>query len=164
MNKVLCKSTTSFVVSFIFLLQLTTVFACLLGVRRVIVLARLRLLKAQKLPGIYSKASVIATLILINFVVCWIPFFLIDLTDGNIFQRVTMDLFLLKSAVNPFLYIYAVRSIRHNLKIFLMCQCRKTENSAKTYHLRKRKRILKDSTYSYCNSAKSVTIVVEKNL
>ena len=42
-----------------------------------------------------------------------------------------MDLLLLKSAINPTIYIYGIRSLRHEMRLVCMCKCRLDEKTAK---------------------------------
>ena len=46
-------------------------------------------------------------------------------------HHLVMDLLLLKSSINPSIYIYGIRSLRFEMKVLCMCRCRTDPSTAK---------------------------------
>ena len=78
---------------------------------------------------IYSRAMKTTILLLASFCVCWLPLYIVNVIDPlrvllpSFVHHVSMDLLLLKSAINPAVYIYGVRSVRRELRLLCMCRC-----------------------------------------
>ena len=78
----------------------------------------------------YRRASKLTLVVFISFCVCWLPIYLVSILDPdrsllpNQLHRFAMDLLLLKSSVNPTIYICAMRSLRHELRLMCICKCR----------------------------------------
>ena len=76
---------------------------------------------------IYKRAMKTTVLLFVSFCFCWLPIYVVNILDPFTvylpLHHVAMDLLLLKSAINPAIYIYGIRSVRRELKLLLMCRC-----------------------------------------
>ncbi len=78
----------------------------------------------------YSQAKKITTLVFGSFLFCWLPIYVINIIDPeqkripDDIHHIVMDLLLLKSAINPTIYIYGMRSVRYEMRLLCMCRCR----------------------------------------
>ena len=69
-------------------------------------------------------------LLFLTFGVCWVPIYVANIIDPlhvrfpSYIHHIVMDLLLLKSAINPAIYIYGIRSLRRELKLMCLCRCR----------------------------------------
>ncbi len=78
----------------------------------------------------YSRATKITILVFMSFAICWLPIYIINMVDPEHnkipdgIHHLVMDLLLLKSAINPTIYIYGIRSLRYEMRLFCMCRCR----------------------------------------
>ena len=78
----------------------------------------------------YRRAARITTLVFASCVVCWLPIYAVTVVDPDrsrlplVVHRVSVNLFLLKSVINPLIYIYGMRALRHEMKLVCMCSCR----------------------------------------
>ena len=90
--------------------------------------------------GSYSRALKTMILIFISFFLCWIPIYVINIIDPfneiapRFLHHIAMDLLLLKSAINPSIYIYAIRTLRYEMKAICLCQCRKKKKDLRLHH------------------------------
>ncbi len=77
----------------------------------------------------YLRATKITILVFISFIICWLPLYIVNMIDPNHTKlpndvhHLVMDLLLLKSSVNPSIYIYGIRSLRFEMKLLCMCRC-----------------------------------------
>ena len=80
--------------------------------------------------AIYSRAMRTTVLLFLTFGVCWVPIYVANIIDPlhvrfpSYIHHIVMDLLLLKSAINPAIYIYGIRSLRRELKLMCLCRCR----------------------------------------
>ena len=78
----------------------------------------------------YSRAMKTTVLLFVSFALCWLPIYIVNLVDPLHstlpvhVHHVSMDLLLLKSAINPGIYIYGIRSLRRELQLMCLCRCR----------------------------------------
>ena len=85
---------------------------------------------SQEAKTQYIRASKTTIFIFVTFCVCWLPLYVGNIVDPlhemlpQGVHRVLLDLLLLKSAINPLIYIYGLRSLRHEIKLCCMCRCR----------------------------------------
>ena len=137
--------TLTFVYSFtalaVHVVELTIICACFVQVHNAILRGKLYSDthregdKAAKIN--YTRASKITILVFTSFVVCWLPIYIINMVDPehqklpDDVHHLVMDLLLLKSAINPTIYIYGIRSLRHEMRLVCMCKCRLDEKTAK---------------------------------
>ena len=114
--------------------ELGVVCVCFIKVHRAIKLGRIIAEKNQlddtQSQLNYVRATKTTILVFVSFCLCWLPIYIINICDPTHkkfprdVHRLGMDLLLLKSAVNPLIYIYGIRSLRHEIKLFCMCKCR----------------------------------------
>ncbi|ELU05956.1 hypothetical protein CAPTEDRAFT_202471 [Capitella teleta] len=145
------------------ILQLAIIGFCFVAVHRAILRGRL-LSQQHKLEGSqsrlsYDRASKTTVLIFVSLFICWLPIYLVNAIDlhrsrlPGALHRISMDLLLAKSAINPFIYIYGLKSLRHQAKLFCLCRCRSNEQRLKIRVAR---------TSSYCSEeSKSTASAVE---
>ena len=123
------------------LVQLAAICFCFTQVHRAILrgrlLSRRHKLHDQEVAMNYVKASKTTVLIFVSFCLCWLPIYIVNTADPSHttlpvdVHRAAMDLLLTKSAINPFIYLYGVRSLRHEVKLFCLCRCRSADRNAK---------------------------------
>ena len=137
--------TLTFVYSFtalaVHVIELTIICACFIKVHNAILRGKLYSethREGDKTAKInYTRASKITILVFTSFVVCWLPIYIINMVDPehqklpDDVHHLVMDLLLLKSAINPTIYIYGIRSLRHEMRLVCMCKCRLDEKTAK---------------------------------
>ncbi len=156
--------TLTFVYSFTALavhaIELTLICACFVKVHHAITRGKLysnthRQGANEKEARInYARASKITILVFASFVLCWLPIYVINMVDPeheklpDYVHHLVMDLLLLKSAINPTIYIYGIRSLRHEMRLVCMCKCRLDEKTAK----QELARALRSSSSSFGNS------------
>ena len=76
----------------------------------------------------YQRASRTTFLVFLSFLLCWLPIYFLNVLDPSHqllpqpVYHIAMDLLLLKSSLNPLIYIYGVRSLRHRIKMFCLCR------------------------------------------
>ena len=81
----------------------------------------------------YSRALTVMSLVFTSVFICWMPIYVINIIDPfhsklpSVLHHIAMDLFLLKSAISPVIYIYGIRSLRHEMKVLCFCHCNKTK-------------------------------------
>ena len=91
-----------------------------------------------------------------------IPNYLLSLLDPwyqvlpHDVHRATFDLLLTKSAVNPLIYIYGLRSLRHEVKLFCMCRCRSDRGTANMFR--------PSSTSGWSNDDQQQTRIVKERM
>lgn len=144
------------------LIQLVVIFFCFAEVHRAILRGRL-LSQQHKLEDSesrmnYDRASKTTVLMFFSLCICWLPVYLANVADHRhtrlplSLHRVSMDLLMTKSAMNPFIYLYGLKSLRHLAKLLCLCKCRSREQNLK-FH------IARTSTY-YTGESKSTADVV----
>ena len=121
---------------FIHILELLLMCVCFIKVHLAINEGRKIWLKktdqSQDKPhdAIYSRAMKTTILLFATFTMCWIPIYIVNMVDPlhdqlpSYMHHIAMDLLLLKSALNPAIYIYGIRSLRRELKLMCLCKCR----------------------------------------
>ena len=142
MHKGFSEGTSSAIYTFLTLAvhiaELTVVCLCFLKVHLAIVRGRLYSNKhrsSDKEAQInYMRALKITCLVFASFCICWMPIYIINILDPTHtslpvdVHHVVMDLLLLKSSINPSIYIYGIRSLRYEIKLLCLCRCRKDNN------------------------------------
>lgn len=82
----------------------------------------------------YMRALKITCLVFVSFCICWMPIYIINILDPSHetlptdVHHLVMDLLLLKSSINPTIYIYGIRSLRYEIKLLCLCRCRSDNN------------------------------------
>ena len=82
----------------------------------------------------YLRALKITCMVFASFCICWLPIYVINIIDPTHttlpvdLHHLVMDLLLLKSSINPTIYIYGIRSLRYEIKLLCLCRCRKENN------------------------------------
>ena len=137
--------TLTFIYSFtalaVHVIELTIICACFVKVHNAILRGKLYSdthREGDKTAKInYTRASKITILVFSSFILCWLPIYIINMVDPeheklpDDVHHLVMDLLLLKSAINPTIYIYGIRSLRHEMRLVCMCKCRLDEKTAK---------------------------------
>ena len=78
----------------------------------------------------YSNATATTCLVFTTFCLCWLPIYIVNIVDPTrqfiprSIHHLSMDLLLLKSAINPAIYIHGFRTVRHEMKLLCMCKCK----------------------------------------
>ena len=107
----------------------------------------------------YHRAKRITVLFFVTFVMCWLPIYLVNLVDPThsnlptLVHHFAMDMLLLKSAINPAIYVYGIRALRREMKVVCMCRCDRKGQGPQTF------RTSMDSFPSKCDSTKSGQMV-----
>ena len=119
---------------FIYVVQLLVIMLCFANVHSAIHRAKDYWMKENaddtSTRVHYSKAEKTMWIIFITFCVCWLPMNVVNIIDishtilPKWVYNLTMSLLLMKSAINPCIYIYGVRAIRFELKVVCICKCR----------------------------------------
>ena len=137
--------TLTFIYSFtalaVHFIELTIICACFVKVHNAILRGKLYSethREGDKTAKIsYTRASKITILVFTSFILCWLPIYIVNMIDPehqklpDDVHHLVMDLLLLKSAINPTIYIYGIRSLRHEMRLVCMCKCRLDEKTAK---------------------------------
>ena len=116
------------------LLELLVICICFVNVHKAITRGRSQWGNSQDQKHLealsnYSRALKTMCLVFVSFFICWMPIYVINIIDPfhsklpSDLHHIAMDLLLLKSAINPSIYIYGIRSLRHEMKVLCLCQC-----------------------------------------
>ena len=84
----------------------------------------------------YSNALRTTSILFASVLVFWLPACVVGLMSttslvtfsSRLPHRLALDLLLLKSAVNPIIYVYGVRSLRRSIRFLCLCNCQTFED------------------------------------
>lgn len=110
---------------------------------------------AESAPEREEKAAKTLSLIVVSFIVCWLPmtisFFVFGFKKDRGFTEEILDVCIIlshfNSAIDPLIYAYRIKDIRETVKSFLRCE-RLVENTIVRYNDGSNKNTFVQSTKS----------------
>ena len=139
-NETTSSAIYTFLTLGVHMIELTIVCLCFIKVHLAIIQGKIYSDKhrsSDKQAQInYMRALKITCLVFASFCICWMPIYVINILDPTHttlptdVHHLVMDLLLLKSSINPTIYIYGIRSLRHEIKLLCLCRCRKDNHKS----------------------------------